>query len=253
MTSSESTSDLLAGVREPFGGASQSGARGVLTRSPPALARRGSCQNEEVRTVIALPGAERRQGLAGLLYSRRSTKRFDTTQALDVEDVSAMLWAAAGSTTPPRRVCPSARASNPIVVTLVAGEVSGLGSGCYRYDPLDHALAPGSTGDHRVAVATGTLDASGWLTNCPALLLLTADLGAACRRFPDQPPEHGERFVWMEAGHSVQNVYLLAAELDFGACLVAGLDDEAITTACRPLVPFQHQVLGILGLGRAAI
>ncbi|MDN5894972.1 MAG: SagB/ThcOx family dehydrogenase, partial [Nocardioides sp.] len=169
--------------------------------------------------MISLPGIENQQGLAGLLSSRRSTKDFDATRPLELEAVSRMLWAAAGSTSPPHRVSPSARGAYPIVVTLVSGEVNGVEPGCYRYDPLDHALAPGPAGDHRGAVAAGTLDASDWLTACPALVLITADLEAARRRFPEQPADHGERFVWMEAGHVAQNVYLLAAELGFGTCL----------------------------------
>lgn len=203
-------------------------------------------------TTITLPSVERQQGLAGLLSSRRSTKSFDATQALNVKDVATLLWVAAGSTKPPHRTCPSARATNPVVITLVVGRVSGLKPGCYRYDSFEHGLVPGPAGDHRGSIAAGTLGAAGWLGDCPALLLLTADLCAARRRFPGQPAEHGERFAWMEAGHSAENVYLLAAEQNFGTCLVAGLDDDSIATTCCSLIPSQHQVLGILGLGRAA-
>lgn len=200
---------------------------------------------------ISLPEPERRRGLAGLLFSRRSTKHFDAARVLDVEEVSTILWAAAGLTSSTRRVSPSALATHPIAVTLIAGAVSGLDSGSYLYDPLDHAVAPGPAGDHRGGVAAGTLDARDWLDKCSALLLLSADLGAAQLRFSDQPADHGPRFVWIETGHAAQNVYLQAAELGIDTCLVAGLDDTAIANACRPLVPAEHHVLGILGLGRS--
>lgn len=203
-------------------------------------------------TAIPLPAVEGENRLAGLLSSRRSTKSFDPNQTLSVEDVATLLWAAAGSATTTRRVCPSARATNPVATTLVAGRVDDLDPGCYRYEPLDHRLVPGPVEDHREAIASGTLDARGWLAECPALFLLTADLRAARLRFPDQPADHGERFVWMEAGHAAQNVYLSAAEQHLGTCLVAGLDDDLMETICHPLIPSHHQVLGILGLGRAA-
>ncbi|WP_158225836.1 SagB/ThcOx family dehydrogenase [Glutamicibacter sp. BW78] len=203
-----------------------------------------------MHTALALPSVETRPGLAELLASRRSIKKYDANQALNLEDIARLLWAAAGTTTPQRRSCPSAKATNPISITLVAGKVNDLEPGCYRYDALGHRLAAGPFGDHRLAVAGGTLDAREWLAECQALLLLTADMSAARLRFPDQPSEHGERFVWMEAGHSAQNVYLSAAEQNLGTCLVAGLDDDAMANNCNPLIPSQHQVLGVLGVGR---
>jgi len=81
------------------------------------------------------------------------------------------------------------------------------------------------------------------------MVLLSADLDAARERFPDQPPEHGERFVWLEAGHAAQNLYLWAAERGLGTVLLAGIDDDAAATTCTGLLPRGHRLLGILPLG----
>ncbi len=205
-----------------------------------------------MQEAIDLPRVETRHALTNLLSRRRSTKKFDAARGLNVEGIAGMAWAASGTTTPPHRVSPSARASNPIAITLVAGKVSGIDAGSYRYDPHDHTLVLARTGDHREDIAKGTLDAVDWLCDCPALLLMTANMSAARQRFPGQPADHGEHFVWMEAGHSAQNVYLSAAEQNIGTCLVAGFNDDAMRSTCRSLVPQRHQVLGILALGYPA-
>lgn len=202
--------------------------------------------------AVVLPRVETTYGIAALLTARRSTKRFDAALRLSVHEVSAALWAAAGTTAPEHRVGPSAKSTYPIALTLIAGDVDDLIAGCYGYDPVRHALVPGQPGDHRRPIAAATLDAGDWLAACPALLLLTTDLEAARRRFLDQPAEHGERFAWMEAGHAVQNVYLTASESRLGTCLVAGVDDEKLATVSSALVPDHHQVLGIMALGFAA-
>lgn len=120
------------------------------------------------------------------------------------------------------------------------------------YKASDHKLVVGRSGDHRGRIAASTIDACDWLADCPALLLLTADLDAAHVRFDDLPEGSGERFVWLEAGLLTQNVYLSATEQGLGTCIIAGFEDDVMTTACRDLIPKRHGVLGILALGRAS-
>lgn len=205
-----------------------------------------------MKHMIPLPSVQTQSGLTGLLSSRSSTKTFDVARTLEVKEVATLLWATSGSTQPPHRTCPSARAAHPLVVTLIAGRVNGLEPGSYTYGSREHGLIPGPAGDHRSAIAAATLDAGDWLGDCPALLLLSADVCAARRRFPEQAAEHGERFVWMEAGHAAQNLYLLAAEEHVGTCVVAGFDDESMAATCGPLMPVGHDVLSLVGWGYAA-
>ncbi|MDN5853435.1 MAG: SagB/ThcOx family dehydrogenase [Actinomycetia bacterium] len=183
-----------------------------------------------------------------MLLARRSTKRF-ADRALCLADAAAALWAVAGTTTDGHRVCPSARATYPVVTTLIAGSVEGLPAGAYLYDSTHHAVTTVQSGDHRPTIAGATLDGVDWLPNSPALILLSADLLAARERFTDQPAEHGERFVWIEVGHAAQNLYLWAAEHNLGTALIAGLDDERAVTSCRHVLPRGHQPLGVLPLG----
>ena len=202
--------------------------------------------------TIALPQPHDRSPLTRTLLVRRSTKSF-TDRALALTEVAGALWASAGTTTAGRRVRPSARATYPVVTTLIAGDLEQLAAGVYLYDPVQHAVTTVRSGDHRQTVADATLDGAEWLPTCPALIVLSADLAAARERFPDQPPEHGERFVWIEVGHAAQNLYLWAAEHEVGTALIAGLDDARAAETCRQLVPRGHEVLGVLPLGEPAM
>ena len=196
----------------------------------------------------ALPPIDDPSPLKNLLLRRRSTKAF-TDRQLTLTDAASAMSVVAGTTTDGHRVCPSARATYPVAAGLIAGNIEGLAAGAYSYDPMHHAITTVQQGDHRQTVADATLDGGDWLPECPALILLSADLAAARERFPDQPPEHGERFVWIEVGHAAQNLYLWAAAHNVGTALIAGLDDARAVESCRGILPIGHQLLGVLPFG----
>ncbi|WP_078874671.1 SagB/ThcOx family dehydrogenase [Streptomyces sp. NRRL F-5053] len=189
-------------------------------------------------------------GLFSLLRRRRSTRCF-AGRAVDREQVGGLLWAAQGETGEGRRVGPSAHGLYPLGVTLIAGAVEGLDPGAYRYEAGAHELRPVAEGDLRERVAGTTLVDREWLREAPALLLLSGDLAAATRHFADQPPRglRGQRYVWLEAGHASQNVYLRAAEAGLGAVLVAGFDDELLRGVRPSLLPYGHEPLGLMAVG----
>ncbi|WP_161634161.1 SagB/ThcOx family dehydrogenase [Nocardiopsis potens] len=192
-------------------------------------------------------------GLGALLERRRSTRDF-APRPLSLALLSLVLRAAQGRTGDGRRTCPSAHALYPLAVTAVAGDVDGLPAGVYRYGAERDALTLVSEGDHRRRVSDTTLADRDWLPRAPVLLLISGDLEAAGRHFADQPPQgrRGERYVWLEAGHAGQNVYLQAAEAGLGAVLVAGFDDERLLGLAPAVVPPGHHPLGLIGVGHPA-
>lgn len=192
-------------------------------------------------------------GLRRLLEQRRSTRRF-APRPLAVAHLADLAWAALGHTADGRRTRPSAHALYPLTLTVVAGDVDGLQAGIHRYVPERHALAVVDTGDHRESVAGTTLVDRDWVRRAPALLLLSGDLDQAVAHFADQPPPgRGRRYVWLEAGHAAQNVYLWAAEAGLGAVLIAGFDDDRLRALCPgPIVPPGHHPLALLAVGHPA-
>lgn len=61
----------------------------------------------------------------------------------------------------------------------------------------------------------------GWIGAARAVLVLTADLGAATAVHGAR----GYRYALLEAGHLAQNLLLLATAADLPACPVAGFAD----------------------------
>lgn len=207
-------------------------------------------------------------GFASLLARRRSTRAFGP-QPLGLGQLALLAWAAqgrtaseatawdaAGTTAEVRRTCPSAHAMYPLTLTVIVGSggVDGLAAGVYDYESDRHALTLTTSGDHRGPVAATTLADGGWLRHAPALLLLSGDLDGATRHFADQPPHghRGARYVWLEAGHASQNVYLQAAESGLGAVLVAGFDDDRLAGLTPRVVPPDRHPLALLALGHPA-
>jgi len=165
-----------------------------------------------------------------------------------------MAWAAQGRTTDGHRTCPSAHALYPLTLTVVAGNVAGLAAGAYRYDAERHVLTLAADGDHLDRVAGTTLADRDWLRHAAALMLVSGDMEAATEHFADQPPQgrRGRRYVWLEAGHASQNIYLQAAEAGLGAVLVAGFDDDQLLGLTPAVVPSGQHPLALLAVGHPA-
>lgn len=190
--------------------------------------------------------------LADLLNQRRSTRAF-APASLSVDDLAALLWAGYGRRDDGGGIVPSAHALRPLSLIVVAGEVTGLPAGIYRYRPDQHDLRKLAAGDHREALAGATLADAGWLPRAAALIVITGDIETARDHFADQPPsgKRGPRYVWLEAGHASQNLYLAAVDRGLGAVLVAGFHDDQVTTALEsPADSGTANPLGIVAIGR---
>ncbi|WP_010525459.1 nitroreductase family protein [Nesterenkonia sp. F] len=185
--------------------------------------------------------------LAGLLRRRRSTRSY-SSGPVDRDDLGRLLRTAivgpAG-----RRPYASAHARYDVTTTVVAVDVEGLAPAAYQHRPESHELIPVAEGDHGARLAHATLDAE-WLEECPAVLLLSADLAAADEAFATQGPGQGERFCWFEAGLIAQNVHLWAAENALGTVFLGGLDPSETRGVEHRLLPSGHTLLGVLPLGR---
>lgn len=136
----------------------------------------------------------------------------------------------------------------------MAGNVTGLTPGVYRYESGRHRLQMAAAGDHRDAVAATSLADYDWLRRAAVMLVLSG-LDAAAAHFADQPPYgmRGPRYVWLAAGCGVQNVFLWAAGHDLRAVLVGGFDDEALRGLDPNILPARHDPLALLAIGHPRV
>lgn len=166
------------------------------------------------------------------LHLRRSVRAF-APQPLALGDAAQLLWAAQGITEPKegKRTAPSAGATYPLEMFLVAGEVEGLGAGVYRYRPRTHDLVATAGGDRRGVLAAAARQQT-WLADAPAVFLVAAVPGRTASRYGSR----AERYVLMEAGHAGENLQLQAVALGLVSVVVGAFDDAEV-----------QRVLGLAG------
>ncbi len=171
------------------------------------------------------------------IASRRSQRSY-RKDPLTMEDISQVLWAAQGVTDPEKglRAAPSARALFLLQIYLFAGEVTGLPKGMYRYRPEDHSLVRTGSGDAK----TELFEAAGQrpIKEAPAAILIA---GIASRT-------SNPIWMYLEAGHAAQNVYLQATVQDMGTVVMAGFPPDKVRKTVS--LPENEQPIYIMPLGK---
>lgn len=200
-------------------------------------------------TVLPPPDMSGRLNLEYVLRARRTIREFSDRPA-SIAALGQLLWAAQGLTGPDgRRTTPSAGALFMLQICVAVGHVAELATGNYRYDPASHGLVQVGTGDSRDAIAAAGIGDQPWLRHAAAIIVIGGDVGEAREHFRDQPPigERGFRYVFMEAGHCAQNLYLQATALDLGAVIVGGFDDSIVRGL--GILSSRHEPLALMAIG----
>lgn len=121
------------------------------------------------------------------------------------------------------RTAPSAGALYPLELYLVAGAISGLEAGIYRYLPRENSLDPLLKGDRREALAAAAMGQS-WIAGAALILAFVARYSRTTQKYG----ERGIPDVHIEVGHAAQNALLTAVALGLGAGEVGAFDDRRV-------------------------
>jgi SagB-type dehydrogenase family enzyme len=186
---------------------------------------KGETEDAQTEEGINLPAPTLDGGtsIEASLLSRRSVRHF-IGSGLTLNALSQLLWAAQGVTDPRGfRTAPSAGALYPLEITVVAGHVSGLGQGVYRYDPDGHALVKTGDRDRREALWRAALEQPP-VRYAPLVVVFCGVYERTTRKYG----ERGIRYVHMEAGHAAQNVSLQAVSLGLGTVPIGAFRDEQV-------------------------
>ncbi|WP_018703011.1 SagB/ThcOx family dehydrogenase [Anaeromusa acidaminophila] len=159
----------------------------------------------------------------------RTSVREYASKALTQEELSFLLWCTQGvKQVVPRaatfRTVPSAGARHALETYLLINRVEGLEPGLYRFLALDHQLQQLSTEAAWPAVLSHACKGQEIVKNSAVSFFWVAESPRMTWRYG----ERGYRYLFLDAGHVCQNLYLSSEAVGCGCCAIGAFDDEAL-------------------------
>mgnify|MGYP006288443497 CR=1 FL=1 len=184
-------------------------------------------------SLITLPAPESKGDVSlEEALNQRAAIRSYAAQPLSLQDLSQLLWAGGGvqvdAVSGPTRTAPSAGALYPqelfVFIGKVASPSGSIEPGVYRYKPREHQLVQLDSTDTRRKLARAALQQS-FIADAPAVIVVA---GVVERTAAKYGKRGAERYLFLDAGHSAQNISLQATALDLASALVGAFTDDAV-------------------------
>lgn len=185
--------------------------------------------------VIFLPEPdllpEKEVGVLELIELRSSRRRY-TNESLDTKELSYLLWCTQGI----KSVCengrtlrnvPSAASLHPLISLLFVRNVKGIFPGLYEFLPFDHALKSVAFEKGMEENVFYAFDEQEMVRQSAVLFLWVADILRGIRAYGRKV----YRYIYLDAGHVGQNLYLTAQALKLGVCTVTSYEEERLHKA----------------------
>lgn len=194
------------------------------------------------------------QSIDGVIRNRKSTRQF-INKDLDLQTLSTLLFYSAGISALPdtklpfsRRVYPSAGARYPLEVYInIIAPSPNIPSGTYHYNVQKHSLEQLPFEINKNILEKRVLQgANGDILKTASMVIF---ISAAFQRTHIKYGNASFRYICMEAGHMMQNIYLIGEALGLGCCAVGGFVDSNANKLFY-LYPSKERMLyiGILGV-----
>lgn len=154
---------------------------------------------------------------------RRSVRSYKD-QALSLQQVSNILWAAQGITEDRYgfRTAPSAGATYPLEIFIAKED------GLFRYVPESHGIKREIDKDIRGDIAKAALGQR-FISDAGMVVIVTAIFERTTRRYS----KRGVHYVYIEAGHCAQNIHLEAVALGLGSVPVGAFRDDDLRSVLK--------------------
>jgi SagB-type dehydrogenase family enzyme len=157
----------------------------------------------------------------------RSSLRNYKKIPINLHELSYLLWCTQGvkeiiSNVATKRTVPSAGARHALETTLLVNRVEGLTPGLYRYLSLEHQLLVlnenGLIADQVVKASFG----QDFIKECAVTFIWSSVIYRMKWRYG----ERAYRYIFLDAGHVAQNLYLCARAINCGVCAIAAFSDD---------------------------
>jgi SagB-type dehydrogenase family enzyme len=179
------------------------------------------------RCELPEPHLDDGANLWDILRRRRSERNYYADLKLPLEVLSILLWATqgitAGTSSYQLRTAPSAGGLYPIETYLLARSVDGLEPGFYHFRPQTFDLEFIFAGDFGGALADAALGQE-MVADAQVVFLWTAVIERSRWKYQ----QRAYRYIYLDAGHIAQNLYLAGTALDLGVCGIGAFFDDQV-------------------------
>ncbi len=179
--------------------------------------------------IIPLPKPDlsTEPNLWGVLLHRRSRRAYAKDSSLSLEILSSLLWATQGVTAGYGetlfRAAPSAGALYPVETYLSVRAVDGLKKGIYHFRPRNFDLEFLRQEDSSKELAAASLGQV-MVMNAPVTFLWSAVIERAKWKYR----QRAYRYIYLDAGHIAENLYLAGGALGLGVCTIGAFFDDDV-------------------------
>jgi SagB-type dehydrogenase family enzyme len=179
--------------------------------------------------TIALPGPliGQAENVWEVFGRRRSTRAFSSERSLSLGLLSSLLWSTQGITGKEGewyfRAAPSAGALYPIETYILARAVEGLEQGIYHFRPHLFDLEFIKSGNFAPLLAEAALGQE-MIREAQTTFIWTAIVARSTWKYR----QRAYRYIYMDAGHIAQNLYLAGTAAGLGVCAVGAFFDDQV-------------------------
>jgi SagB-type dehydrogenase family enzyme len=196
----------------------------------------------DAKNVVRLPLSSTQDGpgIWEVLCRRRSERDF-ISSPITLQELSQLIFATQGVTAKREgylfRTAPSAGALYPVETYLLVNRVENLSGGLYHFNVLKNCLEMIREEDLAGQLTMAALGQPMVLESA-VIFIWTAIVSRSKWKYG----ERAYRYIYMDAGHIGQNLYLASAALNVGCCTIGALFDDEV-----------NEILGVDGIEETVV
>lgn len=168
------------------------------------------------------------ENIVSIINNRQSIRNY-RVEKISLSELSYLLWCTQGvkeiiSNVATIRTVPSAGARHALETIVLVNNVEELTPGLYRYLSLQHRLGIvkiNSTMVNKIVKASFYQD---FISHSAVTFIWIAIPYRMRWRYG----ERGYRYLFLDAGHVAQNLYLSAQAIDCGVCVIGAFSDDEL-------------------------
>jgi len=199
------------------------------------------CPDAKRMVSLPEPNIDREAGIWNVIRKRRSVRLYASRRSMHLNELALLLWATQGITAASGqfqfRAAPSAGGLYPVETYIMANNVEDMEPGIYHFRPhrFDlELLRPGDWGGVLASAALGQRIVS----DAQVCFVWTAVVERSMWKYR----QRAYRYVYLDAGHIAQNLYLAGTAAGMGVCGIGAFFDDRV-----------NDLIGVDGSGETAL